>query len=70
MPVGSDCAAALEWLLKMTYCDCKAGCKENPACCCIKASEMCNAMCGYCVGLSCTNVFNDEMECNADLFLF
>jgi len=34
LPIGSDRAAAPERLLKLMYCDCQSGCKENSACRC------------------------------------
>lgn len=66
LPIGSDCAAAPEQLFRMIYCDCKAGCKENSACRYRRTNETCNAMCGHCVGLSCTNAFDDDMERDID----
>ena len=61
LPIGSDRAAAPERLLKLIYCDCQAGCKEGSACRCRKAREACTPMCGHCVGLTCTNVFDGSI---------
>ena len=61
LPIGSDRAASSEGLPKLIYCDCQSGCKENSACRCREAKEACNAMCGHCVGLTCTNAFDINM---------
>ena len=61
LPIGSDRAASPERLLKLIYCDCQSGCKENSACRCRQAKEACNAMCGHCVALTCTNAFGIDM---------
>ena len=61
LPIDSDRAASHERLLKLIYCDCQSGCKENSACQCRNAKEACNAMCGHCVGLTCTNAFDIDM---------
>jgi len=65
-PIGSDRSAAPERLLNIIYCNCVAGCKQNSACRCRKANEACTAMCGHCVGLTCTNAFDDDMGHDVD----
>jgi hypothetical protein len=52
-PTTTDEPAAPDSILKLIFCNCKAGCRK--ACRCRKAGLSCTAMCGHCRGLSCTN---------------
>jgi hypothetical protein len=52
-PIATEEPVAPDFLLKLIFCSCKAGCSK--ACRCRKAGLSCTAMCGHCRGLSCTN---------------
>ena len=61
LPIGSALPAAPERLMKLIYCDCRAGCKVKSSCRCRKSNMVCNPMCGHCVGLECTNSSIEEV---------
>ena len=60
LPIGSASPSAPERLIKLIFCDCRAGCKVTSACRCRKANLVCNPMCSHCVGLECTNILTEE----------
>ena len=60
VPVATDQPAAPRQLMNIVTCGCKTGCGN--ACGCRKAGMVCSEMCYHCMGVSCDNAPEMDLD--------